>query len=200
MFRCPSDNLTGNVSDGVLAAFSSSGKKMEFYVLPGPNNNDPGWTNYTGVAGCLGPNTGDPKFDIYEGIFWNRNKVTLGQIAVQDGTSNTLMFGEGLGGLPRNRDYAWSWVGVGCMVTYCGLTLDPPADNPRTSAFRFGSQHARGVNFTFGDCSTRLIRRGNTAQIPRNPFGPNDKSDWHILQALAGRKDGDNIDTSPIVE
>jgi competence protein ComGC len=202
LFRCPSDIPKENLTEGVVAAFHNLGTTMDSRILPAPNDQSLAWTNYTGVAGCLGKVPEKDKnaafFNLFEGTMMNRSELTLGQLTVQDGTSNTLMFGEGLGGMPKGaRDRAWSWMGVGAMVTYYGLTPTPPADN--TAHYRFGSRHARSVQFCFGDCSIRGVRPGKTAEIPAK-FDANQVSDWLILQQLSGRKDGLVHDTSAIMD
>src|SRR5260370_19498113 len=101
-------------------------------VLPPPTHAKFGRTNYVGVAGAAGHGT-MPFWSRYEGIFTNRSQTRLGDIA--DGTSNTLMYGEAMGGLgtiliymeagpPAESDtpdgllhYSLSWMGVGSMRT-----------------------------------------------------------------------------------
>src|SRR5262249_14178597 len=77
-----------------------------------------GRTNYAGVAGVLGANatvnigsgSNIRPASRYEGILTNRSRITL--VSVRDGLSNTLMFGEGLGGRGDTTNFFWSWVGV----------------------------------------------------------------------------------------
>src|SRR4051812_11919375 len=99
----------------------------------------------------------------------NRSQLTLGQLTVQGGTSNTLMFGEGLGGNGVDaRVHVWTWFGVGTMGTGYGLGRSnlpnvsdaPPALGAIPSAnqmgahwYRFSSRHSAGVQFCFGDAS-----------------------------------------------
>jgi hypothetical protein len=134
----------------------------------------------------------------YVGAFGNRTANTLGQITVQDGTSNTLMFGETLGGNGVGiRDHMRSWIAGTMLATYRGLVRNgAPAttDHPGGPVFKFSSRHAAGVQFCFGDCSTRQVRftSGLTSSNPA--------PDWWILQQLAGRKDGRNDDTSSILD
>jgi len=204
MFRCPSDAAEANLTEGVIAAFHNVGVTMDSKILPKPNASTPAWTNYTGVAGCLGKVPAKDKdanfYNLFDGVLGNRSELTLGQLTVQDGTSNTLMFGEGLGGTATGaRDRAWSWMGVGSMVTYYGLSKTPPAENPSTAHYRFGSRHASGVQFAFGDGSTRNIRFGETAKVPAK-LSADKGTDWVVLQQLAGRKDGLNFDTSALID
>jgi hypothetical protein len=170
-----------------------------------------GQTNYTGVGGANG--NGASRSSIqdgpganlarYEGLFGNRSQTTLAQVAEQDGTSNTLMFGEGIGG-PFNgnplagtvepydgiRRWSWGIFGTGYITTKYGLGVVNQPGHPATSVTRgatfprFSSKHAAGVQFAMGDSSVRLVRFGATCQ--RNPAS----EDWWLLQQLAGYKDG----------
>jgi hypothetical protein len=100
---------------------------------------------------------------------------------VQDGTSNTLMFGEVLGGFeprvpggPDERLYSFSWL-CGALPTIYGL----PENGPWYS---FGSRHRGVVQFCKGDGSVISVKRGGTAHRYSN--------DWWILQEMAGKRDG----------
>ena len=226
MLKCPSDKTDDATSAGVLSAIHIANGK--FQTAFGPDSL--GRTNYAGVAGASGdfdPNVnrqfGNPAADFGQwiGIMYNRSTLTLGQITVQDGTSNTFMFGESLGGMGVGaRDHAWSWMGVGAMGTAYGLgrpgaraPAEPPALATAPAAgqdgaawYRFSSRH-NVVLFCWGDVSTRGVRFGKTT-MPDTTSGPNampptpgnNPSDWAILQQLAGRKDGFSNDVSSIVE
>jgi prepilin-type processing-associated H-X9-DG protein len=172
-----------------------------------------GHSNYAGVAGALGgakdvsPHDVDPdsgtvntcpdasprgiNLQAYEGIFTNRSATKIGSIP--DGTSNTLMFGEYLGGFlqtaPYNqRLYMMSWFGVGALPTKFGLgrpgfefgNSKPGADWPTFSSF-----HTGGVQFAFADGSVRMLRFGTTT-VRR----PKCSADWYTLNQLAGMHDG----------
>jgi prepilin-type N-terminal cleavage/methylation domain-containing protein len=118
-----------------------------------------GKTNYLGVAGYFGQAYGG-----YQGIFGDRTAVRLTQIT--DGTSNTLMFGEALGGPPSGpnpRLFCYSWAGPGAMPTAWGLPED-------SDWYTFGSQHTAIVPFCFGDGSVRGLRKGLTTGDSYNTY------------------------------
>jgi len=166
-----------------------------------------GHSNYAGVAGALGaarevasadrstcpgdfPATGGVNLQRYEGLFTNRSANKLG--AVPDGTSNTLLFGETLGGFDATstsrRTLIMSWFGVGALPTKFGLGqpgLPFGSNLPGANWYAFSSRHSGGVQFCFADGSVRLLKFGGTTI--RNP---NCSSDWYTLNALAGMKDG----------
>src|SRR5579883_2303258 len=105
MYLCPSDPIRAtDTSVGGTPAYYAAGTEL-MTMWYWPNQDYPlGKTNYTGVMGCAGdravtnssrygPGANDRK---YSGIFNNRKRTRL--TAITDGTSNTLMFGEGIGG------------------------------------------------------------------------------------------------------
>jgi prepilin-type N-terminal cleavage/methylation domain-containing protein/prepilin-type processing-associated H-X9-DG protein len=205
VFHCPADptldeTLTGS-SHGVAILQHHWGVYAIIYVFNPPADQMPaGRSNYAGVAGACGrdasradpnscPDVGGADLSKYEGIFTNRSRNGLDRIP--DGTSNTLMFGEGIGGdtAPgHSRDFAWSWMGVGTVATKFGLGQPGyPYGNSLlgTSWSNFSSRHPSGVNFCFADGSVRMLRFGATTQRT-----PTCSSDWYLLQALAGMADG----------
>jgi hypothetical protein len=212
MFQCPSDTLYEPVTTGVFLYLYSENGGFPNQVRLAPGDEQLGRTNYAGVAGTGGkffftfpaPNplglAPAPEMGTYEGVMANRSQVTLGQLTVQDGTSNTLMFGEGLGGTGvGNRNTAWTWFGIGGFGT--GLGLGRGNTNAITAGgadwWRFSSRHPAVAQFCFGDCSTRGVRFGTTAWLgPPLPA----TADWSLLQQMAGRKDGYNSDLASIIE
>lgn len=150
-----------------------------------------GRTNYVGVAGC-GTGT-HPLYRKYIGIYTNRSRLTLGQIAAADGTSNTLFYGETVGsqwdGSPADS-LDISWVGGGALGTYLGTLHGRDA-----TAIAFSSYHPGGVPFCFADGSVRPVR----FVTPLDAQGKYTAA-WFLLQQLAGYKDADNADTTGILE
>jgi len=152
-----------------------------------------GRTNYMGVAGC---GSGDhPFFRRYEGIYTNREERTLGQVSAQDGTSNTLLYGETCGARwnspPDSKDICW--MAGGGLGTYLGLHRGRDA-----SLITFSAYHPAGVQFCFADGSVRTVRYGDTKWDGNlsTPF----TNDWYLLQQLAGWRDGGAADTSALVD
>jgi prepilin-type N-terminal cleavage/methylation domain-containing protein/prepilin-type processing-associated H-X9-DG protein len=170
-------------------------------------------TNYAGVAGALGKPgevhnaspTDGPGVDLgqYEGIFLNRTKSALAAISAADGTSNTLLFGEGLGGTAQGvptRDWLWSWMGIGSVPTKFGIGPGGGGTADNGHPLCFSSRHTGICNFCFGDGSVRSVRIAGTGQRnPTNPPMPNYQiSNWGLYQQLSGMKDGLSRDASPI--
>lgn len=203
MFECPSDNLYEEISNtyglSMNYLFNGSNAQMSGFATSSMF----GRSNYTGVGGGnFVEYTYTPAMRPYEGIIFNRSRVTLGQLTVQDGSTNTLMFGEGLGSIYSGTRYSvWTWMGLGFMHTFYGLQRASNA-----SAFGFSSRHTTGVQFAFGDGHVSTVRFGNTAALSAYLFNPPPmpasilNSDWGILQQLAGRNDGLSADTSSILD
>jgi prepilin-type processing-associated H-X9-DG protein len=152
-----------------------------------------GKTNYAGVAGC-GTGT-HPFFNQYQGIFTNRVQISLRQIVNFDGSSNTLLYGEGCGshwGSSPSNSMDLSWMGAGALATYPGLRRGAEAE-----VIAFSSFHNAGVQFCFADGSVRIVRFGNTSWNGGiGTFSP----DWYLLQQLAGFRDGQSADVSTLVD
>jgi prepilin-type N-terminal cleavage/methylation domain-containing protein len=198
MFVCPSDTTYETVSTGGFIVMHIPGAPSGCTLWGGyygvPTGNELGRTNYVGVAGCFADACG-AFYSQYRGFFLTRvgGEVTLGQVSVQDGTSNTLMYGEGLGSEGTGaRTWAWTWM-VGSLPTAWGLGAPVQGNGvPSSRWYNFSSRHPAVVQFAFGDCSTRGLRRGNTTTF----FTP----DWYVLSQLAGRNDGGNLNTSTILD
>ena len=107
-----------------------------------------GRSNY---FGCGGFGADIPGYDIYKGMFYNRSDTKFKDVV--DGTSNTLMFGECIGGKTGDsngtRQFGYSWMGVGYLANYMGLG--------RKTFSSFSSEHPGVVQFAVADGSVRSV-------------------------------------------
>jgi hypothetical protein len=213
MFKCPSDTVDEQVAGATLHSFMIEGCTLTAWTFGLPAGDAYGRTNYTGSAGgwsdALG---GCAWYAQWKGIFvhWSDRvigtnpaqvglgqspAITLGQLTVQDGTSNTLMYGEGIGSNGTGvRFWAWTWAGMGIMPTTWGLGKgqDPNGGGAGAEWYKYSSRHAAVVQFCFGDCSTRGVRFGTTTSFFTE--------DWYVLQQMGGRNDGQNRDTAVLLD
>jgi prepilin-type N-terminal cleavage/methylation domain-containing protein/prepilin-type processing-associated H-X9-DG protein len=161
----------------------------------GPNGQMLGRTNYGGVLGTLGRGT-YPLYNNYRGVFSNRSQTTITQIT--DGTSNTLMFGEFLGGADPAPGgppkYAGSWMGFGALPTLTGLPGSGPGQPDWT---QFSSRHTGVVQFCFADGSVHALTAGTSDWLLT--FGVPYSTGWYVLQQLAGMQDGEVRNTSVLL-
>ena len=200
-FQCPSDGQTPTSGSVALAHSYDSGDPAgaEGAVIYTFSDTTLGKTNYTGIAGpgwndgsIAAPAALNANYRPYSGIFTNRSNNKIETIT--DGSSNTLMFGEGLGGSsPGTRDFQWTWAGSGSMATFRGLCNGPAGSATAVNWASFSSNHSGIVLFCFGDGSVRGIRHGSSCA--RNPAtgatGSTPSADWWAFQALSGMNDGD---------
>jgi prepilin-type N-terminal cleavage/methylation domain-containing protein/prepilin-type processing-associated H-X9-DG protein len=174
-FECPADNLyvSGNGYTtsagswlGVIDAYWVDGGSIWIdFIADVPNfGHETGRSNYIGCAGWLGDLPQTLGGVNYRGIYTRNSNTKVGDIA--DGLSNTIAFGEtlggngGLGGL--QRDFSIAWFGAGSMPTAWGIA--PSGGTGPTGAkypgfYQFSSKHAGVVNFAFADGSVRGITR-----------------------------------------
>jgi prepilin-type N-terminal cleavage/methylation domain-containing protein len=214
ILECPSDSVREPVTLGVMRVIRPTNAGFDPTPIFGlPDDQVIGRTNYLGVAGAWGDNvTGgvEPIANAkYMGILGNRSRVTLAQITVKDGTTNTIMFGETVGGdVTVGRDYAISWMGGGCLGTIYGIgSAKRPQNEGGASWFRFSSSHAAGAQFCFGDGSVRSLKYEGTtlgasgngnldSTNPANQYFSNISStEWMMLIKLSGWKDATPVDT-----
>jgi len=222
VFLCPSDNAIDSPTTMMTNQpyMLSAWRWWDNYNVGDSTAGVLGRTNYLGVMGCVGEYIPTPAQDPFwstisnfNGIMRSRKQISLGQITVMDGTSNTLLFGETLGGRSiGNRVSAPSWIGCGTLFTHRGLALwgkDPWEGGDYEE--RFGSRHAGGVQFVMGDGSVRTLRRGNMTDgwwckwdwgwsFFGGTAGVDGTVDWCVLQQMAGVVDGKSLDTASITE
>ena len=209
-FRCPSDNEDKGTA-GVPAFYAgnqsstpgqTTGSQLISMWIFGATSTTSAAakTNYAGVWGANGHKaatvavspyvtaSGGVNLRKYSGIFQNRSASSI--TSITDGTSNTLMFGEGVGGTDANGavTFAWRWVSVHPMPTRHGLL----PDFRNNSWAQFASRHTGVVQFCMGDGSVRGVRPGGSAQ----QNGPPMTADWLVYQQLAGMADGDTINNN----
>jgi prepilin-type N-terminal cleavage/methylation domain-containing protein len=210
MFYCPSDDLATQIPTiGGYASYQSSFSNANvatiggnWYFPTGGGGEIFGRTNYLGCAGLVdvGINPQAPYWSGYNGILQARGKLTLGQITVLDGTTNTLLFGESLGGAGGGaRDYVLTWIACGNLGVHYGLgrgNTNYAVNNVGARTYQFSSMHAAGVQFAFGDASVRTVRFGTTSSQAFTYY--NYTTDWSLLNQLAGVRDGRSDDTSSI--
>ena len=134
-------------------------------------------TNYLGVCGA-GKGT-SPWWNSWEGVYTNRSKNRLTDVT--DGTSQTLLYGEGSGradvdpvtsALTENAMNI-SWFGVGVLPSSTGLARAESA-----TWNQFSSNHEKGVLFAFADGTVRSLAHN---------------LDSSILLQLSGMRDGSSL-------
>ena len=169
-YLCPADPQirADYILDG--AGFNTTAPSVGWFVCVDYVSNIPGYgaelgrSTYFGVGGGYGlVLPGDPTpahlaLAPFTGIYYENSQTRVTDIA--DGTSNTLAFGEYLGGLHNDgsRDLELSWMGAGWCPTKYGLA---PIYGPENNDYfngQYQSKHTNGiVNFAFADGSVRGI-------------------------------------------
>jgi prepilin-type N-terminal cleavage/methylation domain-containing protein/prepilin-type processing-associated H-X9-DG protein len=187
-YECPSDNLYGPVSSGLMDGFyyfnqTVNGVVLNYigadsiYDIPGFGH-EVGRTNYIACNGGLGTDSG---FIQYVGVYDTNSKTKI--TSISDGTSNTIGFGETLSGtVTGTRDFALLWPGSGTMPAAWGLPSDagtvfPGVNNNKPiypDWYTYSSRHGPIVNFAFCDGSVRPIVKGCDYQSFLNAAGMQD--------------------------
>jgi prepilin-type N-terminal cleavage/methylation domain-containing protein/prepilin-type processing-associated H-X9-DG protein len=221
-FWCPSDSVqNASVTMGIIDAGlffdnipgSGPGDYVDYvYDTPGFGH-EFGRTNYFGIGGVYpkgtigGPNSIPPNFpagfyDNYLGIYG----LTPSKIgSITDGTSNTLAFGESIGGWSiGTRDMAYAWMGGASMFASSGLAPIDPTPNPKNPASPTGkdvdwwmlsSRHTGIVNFAFADGSVHSFSTSGNTTGTLSATGAVIPS---VLWSMSGMSDGTVFDSSGI--
>ncbi|QJW96915.1 DUF1559 domain-containing protein [Frigoriglobus tundricola] len=153
IFLCPSDSINTASSVSQLAWMQYYPGGMTYYAF-GPGTGFAA-TNYASNAGYLG---NMPGWNTYVGPFAVNTKTKI--LAISDGTSNTLAFGEALGGPKQlaSRNYVPTWAGGFNLPTAWGLTDSP-------SWVTYGSLHTGIVNFVLCDGSVKPLSTSGDANV-----------------------------------
>jgi prepilin-type processing-associated H-X9-DG protein len=178
---CPSvPTFTPQLGAIVIIAYGTAGTDYTaLWTSPGGHIYYPqpalGRTNYLGVAGDWRFGTG------YNGVFYYNRTNKIANIS--DGSSNTLMFGEVIGGnfgLPNQPLVTFSWM---CPSLFTAFGIATGGFNDPLAGALFGSCHTNVINFAFCDGSVRPLT---------NP-GQYNGSAFPVFAAMGGVADGQVI-------
>ena len=174
------DKLTDDFAV-ILDSDLAKGKFKESWKLKKPVAR----TNYLACAGAIsGGKHPNRKLLGYQGMMTSRHRVRLETISRMDGTANTIMFGESIGGIQAGkRKSAQAWLTSAYGRGRGQIDFGKPADNQTgpilgnekaSSVFGFGSKHPVGVNFATGDAAIVSLKRSIDAKVFYAMTGSND--------------------------
>jgi prepilin-type N-terminal cleavage/methylation domain-containing protein len=153
--ECPSDPVRSYTQfTSCVWSYPTSATAAQAQSMTTSMGTPPAKSNYVGVAGAFGSLPGHP-WDVWQGVFYNRSAVTLGNVTGADGSSNTLLVGEALG-RARNSTVAqgFSWIGAAALPTASGIPAAP-------SSLHYSSFHPGNlVQFAMADGAVRGLRGG----------------------------------------
>jgi prepilin-type N-terminal cleavage/methylation domain-containing protein len=192
-FYCPSDNLRDiQPTSGTFICTYSQDYTFTGGYLPNSSAGslNLGRTNYMACAGLIGDSI-DTWYGRFFGAFTNRSRRTLASFG--DGTSNSVLFGETIGG-PRSgtRSFVFSWMSSGCFSA--GWSC--PTQN--VDWYTYSSRHTGIVQFGFGDGSVRMVRQDADSDIWNGdhddvPTDAGYNSQWRQFMRAVGVSDGEII-------
>jgi prepilin-type N-terminal cleavage/methylation domain-containing protein len=188
-FTCSMDDPYVSTA-GTFITFHCYQDGLNGGYFPNPTGQLFGRTTYVASFGAIGglPTGYDPFYQRWAGMFDVRSSNSLTKLtSAGDGSSNTIFFGEALGGTtPGPRDYSLAWMGCGALPTAWGLH-DGTVSNP-SRWYQFSSKHTSVVQFAMGDGSVRGLRRGGSDTF----FS----EEWYTLQEMAGWIDAGTRNTN----
>ncbi|MHB8897767.1 MAG: DUF1559 domain-containing protein [Thermoguttaceae bacterium] len=170
VFLCPSesDRRTANTIvtihlfyDPAIAEVTEAGGRY-----PDDTGEVLGRTHYLGIAGAMGQ-TGNAHWDKWKGVFSNRTRNRFSDIL--DGASNTLLFGENVGGQsPDDPDlfHAFAWAGCGQGATAWGFC---------DGWYQWTSRHPGVGQFGLVDGSVRAISKTIDPDVFQSASGMADR-------------------------
>jgi prepilin-type N-terminal cleavage/methylation domain-containing protein len=185
-YLCPADTPEQSTT-GTFICFYTDSTTLTFTggYYPNPTGQLFGRANYVGNAGVIGEGAigggpGNAFYTRYLGPLTNRSKYKLGQQI--DGTSNTLLILEALGGAEQgSRDFSLAWMGMGAMATAWG-TGSPG------QWYQQSSKHTLVVQMAYGDGSVRKLKKGVGTTFFSN--------DWYAYARTSGQQDGEVYDST----
>jgi prepilin-type N-terminal cleavage/methylation domain-containing protein len=178
-FLCPSDTGSDSSWDSTRNGVSVSATSFTINILA-IGDATIGKTNYMPIGGRSSLTS-----DTYRGAFYNRSAVRIA--TMQDGSSNTFLFGEmNTKGPPATgwQPVTPAWISAGTMPMAWGATAPPSGTDPNW--FMMGSRHTGVMVFGMGDGAIRTIRYPGTTGSG-NAAAPN-AYDQYIY--ISGASDG----------
>jgi prepilin-type N-terminal cleavage/methylation domain-containing protein len=142
--------------------------------------------NIPGAPGNTLPPIQQIDLSQYNGPFGLNSQTRFTDI--QDGTSNTVAFGESIGGQvfpDGSTDFKNAWAGTGAIGSI-------PGNRVRAATFRYCSLHTAVNNFVFCDGSVRPLTKVLLLTYDPPP------TSWYVFQQVCGMNDGVTIDYSQI--
>jgi len=186
-FLCPADpspNPNG-AKNGTFVFLTENSYTLYGYYISASYGIQWGLSNYIASAGALGnvSSSGDGFYGQWVGPYYDGSATKI--TSVTDGTSNTLAFGETLGGTNQGpRDFNLAWMGAGALPTAWDL-IDP------CGWYSFGSGHTAVTQFAFCDGSVHALRK-------IGPSTPWFSSQWYAFMGASGMQDNNVVDFSQL--